>query len=112
MSTLYWYAYRLRGFSPSCQPKGFIDRNDDYGRFGSIAYNRPLTEQELSDYELDEIIEGKPMGIQLNCLLNKGNKSISEDERDKFLSDLGDLLGTYGFEVNEDFTCELVELED
>ncbi|WP_242289168.1 MULTISPECIES: hypothetical protein [unclassified Bacillus cereus group] len=112
MSKLYWYAYRLRGFSPSCQPKGFIDRNDDYGRFGSIAYDRPLTEQELSDYELDEINEGKQMGIQLTCLLNKDSKSISEEEKDKFLSELGDLLGSYGFEVNEDFTCKLVELED
>lgn len=112
MSKLYWYAYRLRGFSLGCQPKGFVERNEDYGRFGSIAYNRQLTEQELSDYELDEIIEGNPMGIQLNCLLNKNGKSISEDEKDKFLSDLGDLLGTYGFEVNEEFTCELVELDD
>lgn len=112
MSKLYWYAYRLRGFSPSCQPKGFIDSNEDYGRFGSIAYDRPLTEQEVSDYELDEIKEGKQMGIQLNCLLNKGDKSISEEEKDEFLSKLGDLLGTYGLEVNEDFICELVELED
>ncbi|MFJ8528382.1 hypothetical protein [Bacillus sp. NPDC094106] len=112
MSKLYWYAYRLRGCAPGCQPKGFVDRNDAYGKFGSIAYDRPLTEQEISDYELDEITEGKQMGIQLNCLLNNGDKSISEDEKDEFLSKLGDLLGAYGWDVNEDFICELVELED
>jgi hypothetical protein len=49
---IYWYAYRLRGFSPFCQPKGHIDHNDSIGKHGIIAYNRPLTASELEEYEL------------------------------------------------------------
>lgn len=50
------YGMRLRGFSPGCQPKdGFIDRqDDDTGKYYDILiYNRPLTEKEVADYELD-----------------------------------------------------------
>lgn len=53
---LYWYEYLFRGFSIGCQPKGFIERDDEYGRFGAIAYDRALTEKELSEYELKQII--------------------------------------------------------
>lgn len=52
----YRYGMRLRGFSPGCQPKdGFIDRqDDDTGKYYDILiYNRPLTDKELADYELD-----------------------------------------------------------
>lgn len=49
---LYWYAYRLRGFSPFCQPKGHIKVIHDIGRHGIIAYDRELTESELNEYEL------------------------------------------------------------
>jgi hypothetical protein len=52
MNNIYWYEYKLRGFSPFCQPKGFIDHNDNKGRHGIVAYNRPLTESELDEYEL------------------------------------------------------------
>lgn len=51
----YWYEYRLRGLSLGCQPKGFVDSDEDWGKFGAIAYDRPLTEQELVDYELTPI---------------------------------------------------------
>lgn len=49
---VYWYEYLYRGFSPGCQPEGFIDRDESKGRFGWIAYERKLTEKEISDYEL------------------------------------------------------------
>lgn len=52
----YMYGMRLRGFSPGCQPKdGFIDRqDDDTGKYYDILiYNRPLTEKEVAEYELD-----------------------------------------------------------
>jgi len=49
---LYWYEYRLRGFSISCQPKGHTKVNHNEGRWGIIAYNRPLTDIELFDYDL------------------------------------------------------------
>lgn len=50
------YGMRLRGFSPGCQPKeGFVERQDDEsGKYHDILiYNRPLTDKELADYELD-----------------------------------------------------------
>ena len=49
---VYWYEYIYRGFSPGCQPEGFIDKDNEKGRFGWIAYDRELTEQEINDYEL------------------------------------------------------------
>jgi hypothetical protein len=51
-NNVFWYEYRLRGFSPFCQPKGHIDHNPTMGRHGIIAYNRQLTEHELNEYEL------------------------------------------------------------
>jgi hypothetical protein len=51
-NTIHWYAYRLRGFSPFCQPKGHIEHDSTIGRHGIIAYNRQLTENELEEYEL------------------------------------------------------------
>lgn len=56
----YRYGMRLRGFSPFCQPKdGLIGREDDTtGRYHDvILYNRQLTAEELSDYELDVLPE-------------------------------------------------------
>ena len=49
---LYWYEFRLRGFSLGCQPSGHIKVNHNSGRWGIIAYNRPLTADELFDYDL------------------------------------------------------------
>lgn len=53
---IYTYGMRLRGFSPGCQPMaGFIERRyDPQSRYHDLLrYDRPLTEQELQDYELD-----------------------------------------------------------
>lgn len=54
----YKYGMRLRGFSIGCQPmKGFLRREDDTtGKYYDIlVYNRPLTESEISEYELDSL---------------------------------------------------------
>jgi hypothetical protein len=48
----FWYEFTLRGFSPFCQPKGHIQVDNNKGKYGIIAYNRPLTDSELSEYEL------------------------------------------------------------
>ena len=51
---------RLRGFSVGCQPmKGIIYREDDTtGRYHDVlVYSRRLTNQELDDYELDDLNE-------------------------------------------------------
>ena len=57
---MYKYGMRLRGFSPACQPMtGLIRREDDpTGRYHDILiYSRPLTDDELNDYELDYLGE-------------------------------------------------------
>ncbi len=51
----YWYEYRLRGFSLGCQPKGFVETDSSLGRHGAVAYDRPLTKQEIDEYELNPI---------------------------------------------------------
>ena len=51
------YGMRLRGFSPGCQPRGVIRREDDpMGRYWDIiVYDHQLTGKELIDYSLDEL---------------------------------------------------------
>lgn len=54
------YGMRLRGFSIGCQPtKGFVERLDDEsGKYYDIlVYDRKLANEELIEYELDEIKE-------------------------------------------------------
>ena len=56
--TIFLYGMRLRGFSPGCQPmNGLLWRQDDNTALyhDILAYNRPLTEKEMRDYELDPI---------------------------------------------------------
>jgi hypothetical protein len=49
---LYWYEMLYCPLSPFCQPKGHIAYDDTIGKHGIIAYNRPLTDSELIEYEL------------------------------------------------------------
>lgn len=52
----YRYGMRLRGFSPGCQPMSGLDHREDdkTGRYYDIlVYNRPLSDKEAEDYELD-----------------------------------------------------------
>lgn len=52
----YIYGMRLRGFSPGCQPKeGFVARkdSDDKKYYDVLLYDRPLTDDEERNYELD-----------------------------------------------------------
>lgn len=53
--TLNWYEFIHRGLSPGCQPKGFIQHDENKGRFGWIAYDRKLTDKEMSSCELREV---------------------------------------------------------
>jgi hypothetical protein len=55
---LYAYGMRLRGFSPGCQPKdGLVSRHDsaDKKYWDILVYDRPLTDKELFDYDLDAL---------------------------------------------------------
>ena len=51
----YMYGMRLRGFSPSAQPKGVTERRDDTtGRYHDIIlYPFRLSDAQVRDYELD-----------------------------------------------------------
>jgi hypothetical protein len=49
----HWYKYRLRGLSSGCQPKDFVSYDMQVGKFGAVAYDRELTEEELEQYELE-----------------------------------------------------------
>lgn len=53
--TMHKYGMRLRGFSIGCQPMdGFVERIDDpRGRYHDIiVYDRMLTGEEVTNYEL------------------------------------------------------------
>lgn len=54
----YYYGMKYRGFSPGAQPKkgliGCIENNEtEY--YDVIEYDRKLTDEEISNYELEEI---------------------------------------------------------
>ena len=54
----YTYGMRLRGFAPGAQPlDGLIETNDDpQGNYHTILkYNRELSPEEISQYELDDL---------------------------------------------------------
>ena len=59
----YLYGMRLRGYAPGCQPKEGLMNVYFGSQYGTrvyhnlISYNRPLTEKEMKDYELDFINE-------------------------------------------------------
>jgi len=55
----YKYGMRLRGFSLGCQPmNGLIRREDSSSKryYDVLVYDRPLTETECRNYELDSLI--------------------------------------------------------
>lgn len=55
---VYTYGMRLRGFPPGCQPMaGLVERRDDpQGKYHDLLlYDRPLSEREMQDYELDYV---------------------------------------------------------
>ncbi|WP_010529474.1 LPD25 domain-containing protein [Lentibacillus jeotgali] len=51
---LYWYEMCKRPVSLGCQPKGFIEFDDDKGKHGIVAYDRGLTDKELNVFEMKE----------------------------------------------------------
>ena len=55
---VYWYELLFRGISPGHFPRhGFVTHEVTHKNkrgfvFGAVAYNRELSEKEISDYEL------------------------------------------------------------
>lgn len=100
MKNEYVYTYKLRGFSLGCQPIGFIGHDDNVGRWGSVTYNRELTEKEMYEYDLvpygnkeyeiivNEINDGSFFNISLyeskNKVANKEN--LSPEMTEKYIS--------------------------
>jgi hypothetical protein len=59
----HWYKYRLRGFSLGCQPDDFVSHDVLIGKFGAVAYNRKLSEEEIQEFELEPVrVEGDEHG--------------------------------------------------
>lgn len=55
---MYKYGMRLRGYAPKCQPMdGLTEWHEtpDGKYYGILTYNRRLSEEEVRDYELDEL---------------------------------------------------------
>ena len=61
----YAYGMRLRGYSPGCQPKeGLKAIANDRKYHNILIYDHQLTEEEIRDYELDDLGEVKdPEGL-------------------------------------------------
>ena len=77
------YGMRLRGFSIGCQPMdGLLERQDDpSGRYYDIlVYNRRLTDQEVMDYELDEVTG---MNKELRIKMIKAMEYIARNLNDE-----------------------------
>jgi len=49
---LYWYEMCKRPVSIGCQPKGFVEFDDEKGKHGIIAYDKVLTDKELNVFEM------------------------------------------------------------
>lgn len=62
MNDFYYYGMRLRGFSLGAQPmKGIISALEGIGGYKNILkYSRPLTAEEIKDYELDYLGTRQP----------------------------------------------------
>lgn len=61
------YGMRLRGFSIGCQPsRGLIRQEDDpTGKYHDLlVYDRPLSEAEINNYELDFLWRKKDERLQ------------------------------------------------
>jgi len=63
---LYWYEMCRRPVSLGCQPKGFVEFDDDKGKQGIVAYDRELSYKELSDFEMQEWVVQKEKKVNKN----------------------------------------------
>ena len=59
MNKLYWYEMVQRPASPGAQPKGIVERDDDKGRWGLVAYDHELSKSQLEEYEMRVWIQKK-----------------------------------------------------
>lgn len=83
----YRYGMRLRGFSIGAQPRNSLLRaeNDPSGKYHSIVvYSRHLNEEELSDYELDDLND-----VERSDNMDKNLNTMKCDELRVYARELG-----------------------
>lgn len=76
----YRYGMRLRGYAPLCQPKeGLLRREDDASGeyYDILVYDRQLTQDEIRNYELDDLGRKYPQEI-LEVLSQSMDYSIDD----------------------------------
>ena len=112
---LFEYGMRLRGFAPLCQPmNGFVERKDDKsGKYHDIlVYDRELTNEELRDYELDDLNDSFELERNLSVTLkvngrgavvtvvdNESGDAWSKSFPKKYSSWMSDIIESVGCEV-------------
>ena len=77
---MYKYTYKSRGFSIGCQPKDFEKATQENERFETIYYNRKLTDEEISEYELIDLNNQEENKMKLKDLLATTTDYISVNE--------------------------------
>ena len=79
----YRYGMRLRGYAPLCQPKeGLLRREDDTtGKYHDIlVYNRKLTQDEIRNYELDDLGQQEKYPKEVTETLFEIDESLRVDD--------------------------------
>lgn len=99
-NNIYWYSYRLRGFSLGYQPSGHIKHNDSIGRHGIVAYDRPLTEKEINAYELE--VYSTPVQQTTETTYQVANKTFSTYEEASTYCELSDFDPSIMIQVREE----------
>lgn len=59
LNNLYWYEMTAHSISPGAQPDGFMEWDEDKGKYGVVAYEKALTEKEMTMFQMKEWNEEK-----------------------------------------------------
>lgn len=59
LNNLYWYEMTAHPISPGAQPDGFMEWDEDKGKYGVVAYEKALTEKEMTMFQMKEWNEEK-----------------------------------------------------
>lgn len=95
----YKYGMRLRGFGPGCQPKeGLLYGEDDItGKYWDIiVYDRPLTDKEIAEYELDylpDVVENTCNKYEKRVECVQGGKDMTNEEKTLNINRIVELSG-------------------
>ena len=87
----YWYELIHRPISIATQPNGYVDKdtthiNRNGFQFGKVAYDRPLTQKEMHDYDLEPVHAAGMIEISMI------SQSFLNDNKIKITVDIVDYL--------------------